>query len=126
MDKFPASRHAGLWRGIGIAVAYVGGCDEDTLKTLLQYAGINRFQLAYGAALAARSRMEANTMTTDTDRCSRLWFTLTADEENLFPPNLIDNAAGENEDVYFNWITQAEEGHPKVQQSKLHKEFRII
>jgi hypothetical protein len=46
IKSFPAFREASLWRGIGIAVAYVGGCDDDTLKTLLQYAGTNRFQLA--------------------------------------------------------------------------------
>jgi hypothetical protein len=110
VDSFPVSRHTSLWRGIGIAVAYVGGWDEETLKTLLQYAGTNRIQLAYGAALAAKSRMEANTVTTDTDRCSRLWFTLTASEVNIFSIDPVDRTAIENEDVYFNWIAQVEEG----------------
>jgi hypothetical protein len=104
VDSFSASRHAGLWRGIGIAVAYVGGCDENTLKTLLEYAATNRIQLACGAALATRSRIEANTVTTDTDRCSRLWYELTTNKASLDP------AAIENEEVYFNWITQVEEG----------------
>lgn len=107
VEHFPASRHADLWRGIGIAVAYVGGCDEDTLKILLQYAATNRIQLACGAALAARSRMKANSMTIDTDQCSRLWFTLTASEANMFSS---DPAIIGNEEVYFNWITQVEEG----------------
>jgi enediyne biosynthesis protein E3 len=110
VDNFPVSRHAGLWRGIGIAVAYVGGCDEETLKTLLQYAGTNRIELAYGAALAARSRMEANAVTTDTDRCSRLWFTLTANEVNMFSIDPVERAAIENEEVYLNWIAKVEEG----------------
>lgn len=98
IETFAADRHADLWRGVGIAVAYVGGCDDANLKTLLQYAASNGFQLACGAALAARSRTMANAMTADTDRCCRLWFSLTA-----------DTAAIANEDVYCNWIMQIEE-----------------
>lgn len=107
---FPASRHSDLWRGVGIAVAYVGGCDDGTLKTLLQYAATNSIQLTCGAALASRSRMEANTMTADTDHCSRLWFELTAGEVNMFSLDPLDPATLQNEAVYFNWITQIEEG----------------
>ncbi len=109
INSFPVRRHASLWRGVGIAVAYVGGCDEQTLKTLLRYAGTNRIQLAYGAALAARSRREANAVTTDTDQCSRLWFILTSGEANTFSIDRADPAAIENEEVYLNWIAQVEE-----------------
>ncbi len=98
IETFPRERQADLWRGIGIAVAYVGGCDDEYLKTLLKYAGANSIQLACGAALAARSRTMANTMTADTDRCSRLWFALTTDA-----------AVIANEDAYCNWIKQMEE-----------------
>jgi hypothetical protein len=98
IETFASSRHADLWRGVGIAVAYVGGCDDEDLKTLFRYASTNSFQLACGAALAARSRTMANTMTADTDRCSRLWFALSADA-----------TATANEDVYCDWIKQVEE-----------------
>jgi enediyne biosynthesis protein E3 len=98
IESFAPGRHADLWRGVGIAVAYVGGCDDKDLKTLFEYASTNCFQLACGAALAARSRIMANTMTADTNRCSRFWFAITA------------NASGiANEDVYCNWIKQIEE-----------------
>ena len=109
IKSFPAVRQASLWRGIGIAVAYVGGCDDDTLKTLLQYAATNRIQLAYGAALASRSRMEAHTMTSDTANCSRLWFTLTASETNNVSLDPANPVTDENEEVYFNWIKQVDE-----------------
>jgi enediyne biosynthesis protein E3 len=98
VETFAAIRHADLWRGVGIAVAYVGGCDDADLKTLLQLATINGFQLACGAALAARSRTKANTMTADTNRCSRLWFTLAVDDAVII-----------NEDVYCGWIKEIEE-----------------
>jgi len=98
IESFATERHADLWRGIGIAVAYVGGCNDDDLKTLFKYASVNGFQLACGAALAARSRTLANTMTADTNRCSRLWFTLNSDDGVII-----------NEDAYCNWIKHIEE-----------------
>jgi enediyne biosynthesis protein E3 len=98
IEIFATGRHADLWRGVGIAVAYVGGCDDADLKMLFEYASTNSFQLACGAALAARSRTMANTMTADTDRCSRLWFALTTDTDIIT-----------NEDAYCNWIKQIEE-----------------
>jgi hypothetical protein len=97
IESFPAVRRPSLWRGIGIAVAYVGGCDDDILKTLLQYAATNRIQLTYGAALALRSRIEANTLTTDTAHCSRLWFTHTASEANIFSLVPANPVTDENE-----------------------------
>ncbi len=97
IETFAVNRHADLWRGVGIAVAYVGGCDDADLKTLLQYAAANGFQLACGAALAARSRTIANTMTADTNSCSRLWFALTSDNSTA------------DEEIYFEWIKKIEE-----------------
>ena len=110
IESFPKERQADLWRGVGIAVAYVGGCDDEYLQTLLKYAGPNGFQLACGAALAARSRTMANTMTADTNRCSRLWFALTAGETNIFSPIPVNITDVYYEAVYINWIKQIETG----------------
>ncbi len=119
IETFAANRQADLWRGIGIAVAYVGGCSNEDLKTLLQYAAKNGSQLACGAALAARSRMQANTMTADTDRCSRLWFMLTKGELNEFSTVWVDGATGmDKESGYINWIKQIEEGLAKSFENK--------
>ncbi len=76
IENFPTDLHAGLWKGIGIAVAYVGGCDGDTLKIIFESANVHQAQLASGSALAAISRMEANTISSDTNLCSKLWFKL--------------------------------------------------
>ncbi len=110
IESFSRERQADLWRGIGIAVAYVGGCDDEYLQTLLKYAVPNSVQLACGAALAARSRMYAKTMTPDTNRCSRLWFALTAGETNIFSSVRVTVAEVDNETVYINWIKQIEQG----------------
>jgi hypothetical protein len=105
IETFATERHADLWRGVGIAVAYVGGCEDADLKKLFQYAAKNSFQLACGAALAARSRTMANTMTADTDRCSRLWFSLIAKNVILNE----DASPGTKEDSYCEWIKLIEE-----------------
>ncbi len=109
IETFAANRHADLCRGVGIAVAYVGGCDDDDLKTLFQYAAANGFQLACGAALAARSRTIANTMTADTNRCSRLWYALTATEEPAIAFVNTNTTGASNEEIYCDWINKIEE-----------------
>jgi len=98
IESFPIERHADLWRGVGIAVAYVGGCSDDELRAILSYAGANGANLASGAALAASSRTKAGTMTTGTGRCSHLWFTLTS-----------DNGDKIKEETYLNQVKQVEE-----------------
>ncbi len=109
VESFPAGRQPGLWRGVGIAVAYVGGCDEKSLETLSKYVASNDIQLAYGAALAVRSRATANTMTADTDQCSRFWYTLTAGKKNRIGEDPGVPAKIKDETIYMNWIKQVEE-----------------
>lgn len=100
IETFAGSRHADLWRGIGTAVAYVGGCTDEDLKMLMQLSATNGIQLAHGAALAARSRMKANTLTADTGHCARLWLNLTAGESG------VNNMPGD--DIYIGRISQIE------------------
>lgn len=109
IETFATGRHGDLWRGVGIAVAYVGGCNDEDLKTLLKYAATNAVQLAYGAGLAARSRTMANTMTADTDRSSRLWFALTADDVQTITFGHTNIANATSEEIYCNWIKHIEE-----------------
>ncbi len=105
IKSFPYSRRAALWRGIGVAVAYVGGCDDIYLKSIFEHAGNDGMQLASGAALAAKSRIDANTMTRDTNRCYRLWFHL-AERDNM--PSIPSVSSENDEDIYLNWILQVE------------------
>lgn len=103
IENFDSARQAAMWRGVGIAVAYVGGVDEQDLKTIFNLATKNSLQLTMGAALAAKSRIEANTLIADTTLCSQLWFQLCRDA-NLIS---IDTTAGNN-DGYLNWIIKTE------------------
>ena len=46
VNTFSSIRHSALWKGIGIACAHVGGCDETKLRSLLVCAGEYQKELA--------------------------------------------------------------------------------
>lgn len=64
---FDPSRMPDLWRGAGIAIAYVGCIDESGLNALNKHAGIYGGHLAIGAALTGRTRSHAGLPSVDTD-----------------------------------------------------------
>lgn len=59
LDGFPAERQTDLWRGFGIAVGYVGGLNESSLKEILSASGKFKPQLAAGVAMSILSRQVA-------------------------------------------------------------------
>ncbi len=104
IKTFPLERQSGLWRGIGIAVAYIGGCSEKDLKLLWKSAANFNYELSAGAALAVKSRMGAGSMTADTDMCSKLWFMHAAFESEK---DLNTTLVSKSEDfnlAYENWL----------------------
>jgi len=56
IQKFPAERHADFWRGLGIAITYVGGCDEKYLQEIFTAAENYQPNLAAGAMMGFVSR----------------------------------------------------------------------
>lgn len=65
VQLFHPSRHADLWRGVGIACGYVGGCIRSNLEQLLVSSNECKDQLCAGVALAAISRSASNSFTDD-------------------------------------------------------------
>lgn len=108
IKTFPANTQPDLWRGIGIAVAYVGGCSTADLIILWHCAGVNGPQLACGAALAARARLLADTMTADTERCSYLWYAVTKEKLELNKHLQMPSISNTDKETYLNWIMQTE------------------
>ena len=98
---FPELRHADMWRGVGIAVAYVGGCDEAMLNDLKTFSGNFLPQFKCGVALAARSRMQAGSITEDTELCSHIICNYSAAQAT----HLTVHAEGED---YFQWLYSIE------------------
>ena len=65
IKAFHSSRHPDLWRGVGIACGYVGGCNKENLEQLLNSSSAYKDHLATGIALAAISRNASNSITGD-------------------------------------------------------------
>ena len=65
IQAFHLSRHADLWRGVGIACGYVGGCAKENLRQLLTASSEFNKQLCTGVTLAAISRSASNSVSND-------------------------------------------------------------
>lgn len=80
IQNFSSARHSDLWRGIGIACSYVGGFDEQTLNSLVPSAGQYSSQLGIGAAMVAKSRIDADSLTNEIELACSVFNQLTAEE----------------------------------------------
>lgn len=104
IDKFTEENRTDLWRGLGIACAYAGGCNVGMLKQIMTIAGDYSRQLATGAIMVAICRERAGFMSADTDQACRIWCKENAGELVL-RHKLIDTSIKTNEeDGYLNWI----------------------
>jgi hypothetical protein len=56
VSKFARERHADLWSGVGLAVAFAGGCGSEGLAALRESSGEQWPDLAQGAVFAAKAR----------------------------------------------------------------------
>lgn len=108
VQEFPDLRHTGLWRGIGTACAYVGGCDELTLNLLFNLAEQYQPQLSAGAALAARARAHANSPSSGSQLACELWCKLSVKDAMILTVKT-ETASNENPtDGYNNWLIEIE------------------
>src|ERR1044071_7369080 len=76
-------RSIDLWRGVGIACSYVGGSDENILRKLFSSAQKNYVQLSIGAAMVAKSRTHANSITKDIELACNVWCNLSVQDPTL-------------------------------------------
>ena len=65
INLFPATNHSDLWRGVGIAVTYVGSVNEMILSDLQRQVKSNLPSLKCGIALALHSRGKAYSLSED-------------------------------------------------------------
>ncbi|MDF2451661.1 MAG: hypothetical protein K0S26_1165 [Bacteroidota bacterium] len=73
VSAFSLERRAALWTGIGVACAYVGGCDKDLLTSLFESAQELQNNLITGAMLATKSRLQASALTEDVKLAYNTW-----------------------------------------------------
>jgi hypothetical protein len=67
IGRFPESRRADLWSGVGLAAAYAGGIESADLQALRRLAQPYLSELAQGAAFAAKARDKAGNPASHTE-----------------------------------------------------------
>lgn len=76
---FPPQRRADLWSGLGLACAYAGGADRDSIEMLRDFAGDYLAMMAQGTAFAAKARLRAGNLTPDTEAACEIICGLSAE-----------------------------------------------
>lgn len=59
---FPDSRHSDFWRGIGIAVTFIGCDNNEMIQKIYKLSGKHSFQFSLGVVMATISLKKTNTM----------------------------------------------------------------
>lgn len=105
IDKFAAARQPELWRGMGIACSYLGGCDEAALIEVIAASGMHRAQLQAGALVSARARIDSQTSDGDIERVCRLWCGVSAAEAAALAADAYKQTAPGSERSYAGWMS---------------------
>lgn len=103
INEFPETRQADVWRGVAIACAYVGGCDEKMLNRICALSGRHYKQLLVGAALVSIARHDAGSVTHYVQSACKIWCNSNFSEvvaKTLKTISAIDNADG----AYNRWM----------------------
>ena len=108
LETFAAERQPDLWRGLGIAITYVGGSTEDALRDMWGKAGAYQTQLATGAAMALVSRHYAGYVTPDSELACKVWCGKTAAEIIALNEQLRSNINPESDMAYWEWVSGLE------------------
>lgn len=107
--KVPLTYQADFWRGIGIASTYVGGLSLMECQYLWQLAGIYQPQLAAGAALAVKSRSDANTIVEDTEMMAKEWCKLPILKIVDILKNKVLDSTVANATCYHAWVSKLDQ-----------------
>ena len=107
--RFPRSRHADLWSGVGLACAYAGGVPAEAIEALIKFAGVNQPHLAQGVAFAAKARERAGNPASQTLLACRLICGMPAEDvARLTDQALIDLPAEGAIPMYEMWRKRIE------------------
>ena len=108
IEGFAIERHKDLWRGLGIAIAYVGGCDEEMLQEIFSKADSYKTQLATGAVMALVSRDSAKYISADTELACEVWCKQNAEQILELNYSIKSKMDLESDDAYVKWIEALE------------------
>jgi hypothetical protein len=80
LAKFPQTRQADLWAGVGVACTYVGGVERPAIEALQRAAGPYIPYLAMGSAVVAKGRQRAGNPVPHTDLACEILCGITSTE----------------------------------------------
>lgn len=80
INSFPSTRHDDLWSGVGLAVAYAGGCSLEAIESLRTATGEHLPSFAQGVAFAAKTRQRAGNLNAHTEKVCQLICDRSAEE----------------------------------------------
>ncbi|HEU4765906.1 MAG TPA: DUF1702 family protein [Pyrinomonadaceae bacterium] len=104
IETFPHARRSDLWSGVGLACAYAGGANRAGVEELRRLAcGYNK-ELAQGVAFAAKTRLLAGNLTTNTETvCNVLCGLSAAGAASITDATLADLSKTESVPAYEIW-----------------------
>ncbi len=108
IEGFAVERHKDLWRGLGIAIAYVGGCDKEMLQDIFSKSDSYKTQLATGAVMALVSRDAAKYISTDTELACKVFCNKTAEQILELNYSIKSKIDLKHANAYCNWVTALE------------------
>lgn len=80
IEFFSIERQINMWRGLGIAISYVGGFDEDVLEEIKKTSAQFLPEINVGVAMVAKSRLQANTLNKDIELICDSFLNLSAEK----------------------------------------------
>ena len=102
--SFKEERQEDLWSGVGLASAYAGGVDPETLTAVRALAGTYLPALALGASFAAKARDRAGNQSERTElACRTLCGRSAADAVALVDANSVDGPDEADSPLYEDW-----------------------
>ncbi|MGP0065497.1 MAG: DUF1702 family protein [Isosphaeraceae bacterium] len=116
--RFPRSRQADLWSGVGLACAYAGGVPAEVLETLIANAGPNHPHLAQGVAFAVKARERAGNPASHTDLACRIVCGMTTGDAARLTDHALTDLSDDHaipayetwrQRIRANWIKEAVE-----------------
>jgi hypothetical protein len=79
LKKFPESRRADIWSGVGVASTYAGGVSEETLRNIKATAGSYASYVSLGSTQAASARYLANNIVEHNDLACSVYCGMSAE-----------------------------------------------
>ena len=108
ISNFPKERQFDMWRGIGIAIAYVGGVENAELIELNDISGNCSKAFKCGIALVTQSREEAKTSSIYTETICNTLLNLNTSEVKEKLEEIEMETKAKSQSDYFDWIMNIE------------------